>query len=67
MPAVTTSEEPASSAAKIAGELMLVPRPDKCAVAALNCETIRGGTRVNQDLIHGGAGLTEVTLEFQND
>lgn len=46
---------------------MLVPRPDKCAVAALNCETIQGGTRVNQDLMHGGAGLTEVTLEFQND
>lgn len=68
MPAVTTSEEPASSAAKIAGRgLMLVPRPVKCAVAALNCKTIQGGTRVNQDLMHGGAGLTEVTLEIQND
>lgn len=46
---------------------MLVPRPDKCAVAALNCKTIQGGTRVNQDLMHGGAGLTEVTLQIQND
>jgi len=67
MPAVTTSEKPPSSAAKIAGGLMLVPRPDKCAVAALNCKTIQGGTRVNQDLMHGGAGLTEVTPEIQND
>ena len=33
---------------------MLVPRPDKCAVAALNCKVIQGGTRVNQDLMHGG-------------
>lgn len=32
--------------------LMLVPRPDKCAVAALNCKAIQGGTRVNQDLMH---------------
>ena len=54
MPAVTTSKEPASSAAKIAGGLMLVPRPDKCAVAALNCKAIQGGTRVNLDLMHGG-------------
>jgi len=52
MPVVTTSEEPASSAARIAGGLMLVPRPDKCAVAALNCKAIQGGTRVNQDLMH---------------
>jgi len=54
MPAVTTSEEPASSAVKIAGGLMLVPRPDKCAVTALNSKAIQGGTRVNQDLMHGG-------------
>lgn len=33
---------------------MLVPRPDKCAIAALNCKIIQGGTRVNQDLMHGG-------------
>lgn len=43
---------------------MLVPRPDKCAVAALNSKTIQGGTRVNQDVIHGGNGLTEVTLKM---
>lgn len=54
MPAVTTSEVPVSSAAKIAGGLMLVPRPDKCAVAALNRKAIQGGTCVNQDLMHGG-------------
>ncbi|AFK72746.1 hypothetical protein YSA_11024 [Pseudomonas putida ND6] len=33
---------------------MLVPRPAKCAIAALNCKIIQGGTRVNQDLMHGG-------------
>lgn len=33
---------------------MLVPRPAKCAIAALNCKSIRGGTHVNQDLMHGG-------------
>lgn len=32
---------------------MLVPRPAKCAIAALNCKIIQGGTRVNQDLMHG--------------
>lgn len=45
---------------------MLVPRPDKCAVAALSCKIIQG-MRANQELMHGGAGLTEVTLEIQND
>lgn len=48
MPVVTTSEKPASSAAKNAGGPLLVPSPDECAVAVLSCKDIQRDTVINQ-------------------